>query len=144
LSDPWNALAAGKGVIISEALILRETCTRFQKIALETPLASGVSVLAIFYDYSSDQGTIILDNDLYESLWHDPSIASMGLFVDPDISVEETVATSSHFQGRQDLLVQSNRSLRQGSLILIAPLRSRMPYAYSRLSSRSLVFSALS
>jgi len=52
LSDPWNALAAGKGVIISEALILRENLHSIPEIALETPLASGVSVLAIFYDYS--------------------------------------------------------------------------------------------
>jgi putative ABC transport system permease protein len=119
LSDPWNALAAGKGVIISEALILRENLHSIpEEIALETPAGERrFPVLAIFYDYSSDQGTIILDNDLYESLWHDPSIASMGLFVAPDTSVEETVANiRSHFQGRQDLLVQSNRSLRQGSL----------------------------
>jgi len=43
LSDPWNALAAGKGVIISEALIPGKPALDSREIALETPLASGVS-----------------------------------------------------------------------------------------------------
>ena len=119
LSDPWDALDAGSGVIISEAVILRENLRSIpEAIALETPAGNRrFPILAVFYDYSSDRGTIILDNDLYEAIWHDPSIASIGLFVAPDTSVEETVANiRRHFQGRQDLLVQSNRSLRQGSL----------------------------
>ena len=119
LSDPWDALDAGSGVIISEAVILRENLRSIpEAITLETPAGDRrFPVLAVFYDYSSDQGTIILDNDVYEALWHDSNIASIGLFVAPDTSVEETVANiRSHFQGRQDLLVQSNRSLRQGSL----------------------------
>jgi len=71
LSDPWNALAAGKGVI-SEALILRENLHSIPERSRWKPRwRAAFPVLAIFYDYSSDQGTIILDNDLYESLWHD-------------------------------------------------------------------------
>ncbi len=119
LSDPWDALDAGLGVIISEALILRENLHSIpEAITLESPAGNQrFPVLAVFYDYSSDQGTIILDDDLYKALWHDPNIASMGLFVAPDTSVEETVANIRRsVQGRQDLLVQSNRSLRQGSL----------------------------
>jgi len=50
LSDPWNALAAGKGVIISEALILRENLHSIpEEIALETPLRAAFPVLAIFF-----------------------------------------------------------------------------------------------
>jgi putative ABC transport system permease protein len=118
-NDPWAALDAGKGVIISEALILRENLPAIPKtITLESPEGDrSFPVLAVFYDYSSDQGTIILDNDLYEAIWHDSSITSLGLFVGPDVAVEDTAdAIRTHFKGRQDLLVQSNRSLRQGSL----------------------------
>ncbi|NJR49971.1 MAG: ABC transporter permease [Leptolyngbyaceae cyanobacterium CSU_1_3] len=117
--DPWNALNARQGVIISEALILRENLSEPPKsVTLQTPEGDRTfPVLAVFYDYSSDRGTIILDNDLYEAIWHDSSIASFGLFVAPNVSVEETVnAIRDRFQGQQSLLVQSNRSLRQGSL----------------------------
>ncbi|MBF2025816.1 MAG: FtsX-like permease family protein [Oscillatoriales cyanobacterium C42_A2020_001] len=118
-ADPWKALDTGSGAIISEALILRENlASPPETITLETPEGDRTfPVLAVFYDYSSDRGTIILDNDLYTALWHDDRVASLGLFTAPDVSVEETVAViRTHFKGRQDLLVQSNRSLRQGSL----------------------------
>lgn len=117
--DPWVALDDGKGVIISEALILRENLPAPpETITLQTPEGDrSFPVLAVFYDYSSDRGTIILDNDLYEAIWQDSSIASLGLFVAPNASVEATVdAIRNRFKGQQSLLVQSNRSLRQSSL----------------------------
>ena len=117
--DPWDEMDAGQGAIISEALIIRENLGgNPETITLETPEGDRTfPVLAVFYDYSSDQGTIILDNDIYESLWHDDRIASLGLFVSPSASVEDTVnAIREQFKGQQSLSVQSNRSLREGSL----------------------------
>lgn len=117
--DPWQALDAGNGVIISEALILRENLTEPpETVTLETPEGDrAFPVLAVFYDYSSDRGTIIMDNDLYESLWHDNRIASLGLFVAPNTSVDGVVEEiRQRFKGQQSLSVQSNRSLREGSL----------------------------
>ncbi|MBF2076709.1 MAG: ABC transporter permease [Synechococcales cyanobacterium C42_A2020_086] len=119
--DPWRALDAGDGVIISEALILRDNLPEPpQTITLETPEGNRTfPVLAVFYDYSSDRGTVIIDNDLYERLWHDDRVASLGLFVQPGRDVEAIVAEiRQQFRGRQDLLVQSNRSLREDSLII--------------------------
>lgn len=117
--DPWQALNRGEGVIISEALIRRENLPAPPvTITLETPVGDrAFPVLAVFYDYSSDRGTIILDDDVYIALWQDDRIASLGLFVQPGVDVEATVRDiREQFRGRQDLLVQSNRSLRQGSL----------------------------
>ena len=119
LANPWDALNTGAGVIISEALIRRQNLPDIpQTITLETPVGDrSFPVLAVFYDYSSDQGSIILDHDLYAALWRDTSVASVGLFVAPEVDVEATVnAIRQAFRGRQDLSVQSNRSLRQGSL----------------------------
>jgi putative ABC transport system permease protein len=117
--DPWGALDAGEGVIISEALILRENITEPpETITLESPEGDRTfPVIAVFYDYSSDRGTIIIDNDLYEPLWRDRTIASLGLFTSPDADVESVVEQiRERFRGRQTLSVQSNRSLRQDSL----------------------------
>jgi putative ABC transport system permease protein len=118
-NDPWDALDAGKGVIISEALILRENITEAPKdITLESPEGPKTfPVIAVFYDYSSDRGTIILDNDLYEPLWHDSTIASLGLFIMPDADVEAVVKSiRTTYRDRQTLSVKSNRSLRESSL----------------------------
>lgn len=117
--NPWDNLAAGKGVIISEALLNRVNLTTPpEKITIETPVGfKSYPVLAVFYDYSNDQGTILLDNDIYEDLWQDDTIASIGLFLKPNEPVEEIVeAIKTNFQNQQTLLVQSNKNLRQGSL----------------------------
>ncbi|MEO0489642.1 MAG: ABC transporter permease, partial [Cyanobacteria bacterium J06659_2] len=117
--NPWPQLEAGEGVIISEALMLRAGVFEApETVTLESPQGPQTfPVLAVFYDYSSDRGTILLDNDLYLALWQDPDIASLGLFVKPGVSVDGVVARLREtFKGRQDLVAQSNRNLRQGSL----------------------------
>jgi putative ABC transport system permease protein len=117
--NPWSALDRGEGVIISEALILREGLAQPpETVTLQTPEGDrSFAVLAIFYDYSSDQGTVLIDNDLYERYWHDPRIASVGVFVQPGVDVEQVASEmKTTFAAQQSLLVQSNRSLREGSL----------------------------
>ena len=117
--DPWEALDRGEGAIISEALMLRENRDEVPKtVTLETPAGPQTyPVIAVFYDYSSDQGTLILDDQIYEMIWGDKGIASLGLFVSPGYSVDQIVQDiQSHFKDQQSLLVQSNVSLRQGSL----------------------------
>jgi len=117
--NPWEGLEAGKGVIVSEALLLKENLsTPPATITIETPVGwHSFPVLAVFYDYSNDQGTILLDNDIYINLWGDNNIASIGLFLKSGGNVEDIVtAIKYHFQGKQNLLVQSNQTLRQSSL----------------------------
>lgn len=119
VNDPWPQLDAGDGVIISEALMLRAGVSDPPKtVTLESPQGPiTFPVVAVFYDYSSDRGAVLLDNDSYLEIWQDPSISSLGLFVKPGISVDDVVAhLRETFKGRQDLVVQSNRNLRQGSL----------------------------
>ena len=119
VKNPWPQLDAGEGVIISEALMLRSGLSDPpDTVTLETPIGEKTfPVLAVFYDYSSDRGTILIDNDIYLDLWQDPSIASLGLFVKPGVDVDDVVRQlRSTFKGRQDLVAQSNQNLRQGSI----------------------------
>ncbi|MGB3614444.1 MAG: FtsX-like permease family protein [Elainellaceae cyanobacterium] len=119
VKDPWPQLDAGEGVIISEALMLRAGVSDPpQTVTLESPQGPMTfPVVAVFYDYSSDRGTILLDSDIYLAVWQDPSIASLGLFVKPEFEVDRVVdRLRDTFKGRQDLVAQSNRNLRQGSL----------------------------
>jgi putative ABC transport system permease protein len=118
-TDPWQYLNERKGVLVSEALVLKEHLDQPPvSITLETPQGEEeFPVVGVFYDYSSDQGTIILDDDRYRDLWQDTSIASIGVFTQPNQPVDQVVADlRSHFQGRSDVVIQSNRSLRQDSL----------------------------
>ena len=119
VKDPWPQLEAGEGAIISEALMLRTgVFDPPETVTLESPKgALTLPVIAVFYDYSSDRGTVLLDNDVYLDAWEDPMIASLGLFVKPGFDVDEVVShLRTSFKDRQDLVVKSNLSLRQGSL----------------------------
>jgi putative ABC transport system permease protein len=119
LDNPWPAMEAGEGVIISEALVLKENLpTPPPPITL--PTAEGprlFPVLAVFYDYSSDQGSVFISDDLYVELWDDPRISAVGLFVAEGQPVDAVVgALQDALAGRPDVLVQSNEALRSGSL----------------------------
>lgn len=117
--DPWPALDRGEGVIVSEALLLKANLSDPPtSITIDSPQGPQTfSVLAVFYDYSSDQGTVILDNDPFIQIWGDEGIASMGLFTAPDIDLDTVVEDlRERYQGRTDVVVQSTRSLRDGSL----------------------------
>lgn len=119
VKNPWPQLESGAGVIISEALMLRAGVSAPpETVTLDSPQGPMTfPVVAVFYDYASDRGTILLDDDLYLETWQDPSISSLGLFVKPDISVDDVVARlRATFKDRQDLVAQSNRNLRQGSI----------------------------
>jgi putative ABC transport system permease protein len=119
LDNPWPNLEAGEGVIISEALALKEELP-IPPPPITLPTADGprdFPVLAVFYDYASDQGTIFIDNDLYIDMWGDASVSAIGLFVTPDQPVEEVLSElESAYAGRTDILIQSNEALRRGSL----------------------------
>ncbi len=119
LDNPWPALEAGEGVIISEALALKEELP-LPPPPITLPTAGGprdFPVLAVFYDYASDQGTIFIDNDLYMTMWDDPSVSAIGLIVEPGRSADEVLGElESAYAGRPDLLIQSNEALRAGSL----------------------------
>ena len=119
LENPWPAMEAGEGVIISEALVLKENLpTPPPPITL--PAAEGpreFPVLAVFYDYSSDQGSVFISDELYRELWDDPRISAVGLFVAEGQAVDAVVAAlQDELAGRPDVLVQSNEALRSGSL----------------------------
>ncbi|MCT0207333.1 ABC transporter permease [Synechococcus sp. CS-1332] len=119
LDDPFAALEARQGVILSEAVYLRDGQSAIpEQIRLETPDGErSFPVIAVFYDYSSDRGSVLMDRSQVAELWHDDSVASLGLFLAPGADADAVAAELRQgFGSRQTLLVQTNGSLRQGSL----------------------------
>ena len=119
LDDPFAALEAREGVILSEAVYLRDGQSAIpEQVRLETPDGErSFPVIAVFYDYSSDRGSLLMDRSQVAELWHDDSVASLGLFLVPGADADAVAADLRRgFGSRQTLLVQTNGSLRQGSL----------------------------
>ena len=119
LSDPWPALEDRQGVIISEALYLRERGDHIPtSLTLETPRGvRDFPVLAVYDDYSSDRGSLLMDAGLVADLWGEQGVGSLGLFTAPGIDPEVLAASiRSAAADRQQLLVRTNASLRADSL----------------------------
>ncbi|MCA9982128.1 MAG: ABC transporter permease, partial [Anaerolineales bacterium] len=117
--EVWDKIGRGEGIIISEPLVLKENLSiPPEPLTLLTPQGEQVfPVLAVFYDYASDRGTIWIGSEQYQALWGDTDISTIAMFVNEGQDVDAIVdEMQAHFAGRQDLVIQSNQSLRTNSI----------------------------
>lgn len=120
-AEIWPRLLAGEGVIISEPLLVREQLpTPPPPITLVTDQGPRqFPVLAVFYDYASDQGVIWIGDDLYRTLWQDTAISTLALFAEETADVDAIVADlRAAFAPIQTVNVRSNQALRDNSIAI--------------------------
>jgi len=115
----WPRFLAGEGVMISEPLLLREDLP-LPPPPLTLQTAEGprtFPVLAVLYDYSSDQGMVMIARERYRALWEDDRVSSLGLFLEPGRDPDAVVdALQERFAGREDVVIQSNASVRGNAM----------------------------
>ncbi|HEX6290456.1 MAG TPA: FtsX-like permease family protein [Herpetosiphonaceae bacterium] len=114
----WQAFTEG-AVFVSEPFAYRFNVPRSGgTITLQTDSGPQTfRVAGIFYDYSSDQGVVVMPLDVFRQHWSDRAISSLALYVAPDQNVDEVVdRLRGLVGGQQDVLIRSNRGLRQGTL----------------------------
>ncbi|NND72015.1 MAG: FtsX-like permease family protein, partial [Rhodothermales bacterium] len=72
---------------------------------------------AIYYDYASDLGTILMAQQTYERHFNDDGVSGLALYVSETSSIDSVIANIQMMSaGRQALDVHSNRMLRETSL----------------------------
>jgi putative ABC transport system permease protein len=113
-----GAVRSGDGAIVSEPYAYRRGLSVGNQVELSTP--SGIRALniaGVFYDYGSDQGTIMVDRAVYDRLFNDPGVTSLGLFLadgaDGETVVRDLLALVP--EGRT-VVVRTNGALRTASL----------------------------
>lgn len=114
--DHKAALANG-AVMVSEPFAFRRGITpENNRITLQTDRGLHTfEIIAVYYDYSTDQGTVYLYDSLYRQLWDDPFISSIGAYIAPDAELNEVIERiRREALTGTDLLVQANRELRGG------------------------------
>ncbi|MCH1570768.1 MAG: FtsX-like permease family protein [Longimicrobiales bacterium] len=108
----------GAGVIVSEPYAYRRDVGVGDVVELTASSgAVEAPILGVFYDYGSEQGTVIMGRVLYDQYFDDPGITSLGLFLtdgaDSDRVVEELLTGVS--DGRT-VVARTNDNLRSASL----------------------------
>ncbi len=118
-ADAMAALEAGEGIIISEPLQRRENLSvPPEPITLLTEQGEReFPVVAVFYDYTSDQGYIWVGSETYERLWNDTTKSTIALFAKAGANIDQIVADlQTQIAPIQTLEIRSNAALRQVSI----------------------------
>jgi putative ABC transport system permease protein len=107
-------MAEGKGAIVSESFQ-----TRFEKnvndsIELITPSGPATfKVLAIYVDYSSDIGSVLIDRALYKKYWRDELVDAFDLWLEPGVDMAALVERIKNDYGeRYQLFISTHRELK--------------------------------
>jgi len=85
-NENWEPVKKG-GVIISESFYRRFGIKEGDTVTLEGVSGpASLKVAAIFYDYTSEHGVIMMDRSTYLRIFNDRAINTLGVFVNPQNS----------------------------------------------------------
>ena len=109
---------AGRGAIVSEPYAYQRQLAVGDSISLTGEKSSkSLPILGIFYDYGSEQGTVMVSRGLYDTAYDDVGVTSLGLFLDENTQPEEVVSNLlTKVPVGREVTVRSNSSLRSASL----------------------------
>ncbi|MBH0183099.1 MAG: FtsX-like permease family protein, partial [Nitrospira sp.] len=117
-SEQLNRAADIGGVLISEVLADRLGVEEGSLLEVTTP--EGIKqfpIVAVFYDYSTDGGKLVIDRTLYQSLWHDELVTVFPVYLAAGADADQVRKTiveklGEANSGRLPPLVISNTELR--------------------------------
>lgn len=115
--DHQQPLDEGK-VMVSEPFAFRRGIDEANNsITLETEQgAVTFEVFGVYYDYSTDQGTVYMSRATYDRYFDDPYITSLGVILEEDADSEAVIDGLQVALADYDLIVQDNESLRNSAL----------------------------
>jgi putative ABC transport system permease protein len=109
----WEALEAG-AIMVSEPFATRRGITPEQNtLRLLTDRGEqSFTVIGVYYDYSTDQGSVFMTLAQYRQFYDDPNYSTMAAFVSPDANADETLEATRQALAGTDLFARSNATLR--------------------------------
>ncbi|HEY2102902.1 MAG TPA: FtsX-like permease family protein [Chthoniobacterales bacterium] len=113
-ADLMRRFRTERCVIVSESFARRNRIHANDLLEIATPTAIvQLPVLAVFYDYTRDQGIVFTNEKNLAELFHDDRINSIGIYLKAKTN-PETLLTDfrSRFNRRGQFAVYSNRDLR--------------------------------
>lgn len=114
VDNPTDALNGG-AVMVSEPFAFRRGITpENNQITVMTDQGlQTFDVFGVFYDYSTDQGAVIMTRSTYDRFWNDPYVSAIAAFIEPGQDLNTIMQTlRDDILSGYDLQIQSNRMLR--------------------------------
>lgn len=119
LPDLWSDWRSGETILISQPFAYRQQLKVGDRLDLFTSQGwQTFRIGAIFRDYGSDSGTLVLPLEHYARLWGDPGISSIGLVLKSGVDAEALSGQIQELLHRLDIpaSVQTNSGIRELSL----------------------------
>lgn len=113
-----RAFRGSGGAIVSEPFAFRRGIAAGDSLPLTTPRGTRrLVVLGVFYDYGSEQGSVMVGRDLYDRWFEDDGVTSLALFLAPGADPEAVVRDLAALvpEGRV-VTLRSSQTLRAASL----------------------------
>ncbi len=137
-------MGAGEGVVVSESFESKFGKRRGDRIELPTP--SGLvsfPILAVYVDYSSDAGSVLLDRAVYSRLWGDDLVDAFDLWLDRGVNAQSVIQDIKEQYGeRYQLFINTHRELKQ-AVVDIMEQSFRVNYAVEIIAIVVAVFSVI-
>lgn len=109
-------------VIVSEPFAYRHNLLQGGSLTLQTDQgARTFPVVGVYYDYSSDQGAILMRRAVYEQYWSDRAISGIAIYAAPEVDASRLAEALRAELARGEgtaLEVRVNRALREQALVV--------------------------
>jgi len=114
----WPAFEHEDAVLVSEPYAYRHAVAAGGQIRLMTGSGErAFDVAGTYRSYDVNAGAVLMSRRTYDRFWDDPSIDSIGLFLNPGVKASEIrTQLRAVSQGRQQIVMRSNREIRELSL----------------------------
>lgn len=114
----WRDFQTQDALLISEPYASRHQLKIGDRLTLYTEHgAENLPIRGIIFDYRSDQGIVVMHRHLYDRLWRDPGISSLGLYLAPGAEVNAVKGeVYRKLSTERQLIIRSNREIRTASL----------------------------
>lgn len=114
----WPAFDADGAVLVSESLARREDLAPGASLPLQSD--AGVvafPVAAVFRDYGSEHGTIVMARATYDRYWDDSAVSTLGVYAAPGVDrVVLGEAVRGAIGGDQQLVVRATGAIKTASM----------------------------
>jgi putative ABC transport system permease protein len=109
-----EAMAGGKGVILSESFQSRFGKGANDSIELATPSGRiAFKVLGVYVDYSSDIGSVLIDRALYKKYWQDELVDAFDLWLEAGADQQAVIQDIKQRYGEEyQLFISTHGELR--------------------------------
>ncbi|MCP5416912.1 MAG: ABC transporter permease [Chromatiaceae bacterium] len=117
----WERFHRGELILVSEPYAYRRNLHPGDRVTL--PVAGGnrtFTVGALFYDYGTDPGVVVVAMPVYREYWQDDAVSTIGVFLQREYPMEHALSAIRQLLAAADSAIEAtpNRSIMEHSLAL--------------------------